>query len=130
MNISEVEQFHALAMTMDPRRIEPLDDEGVMAQAWQIILEDVPFSETRAILRQLYRRPQMLVLQPGHIVEAWEEVQRARKVAAYDSAPECPAHVGERLPYCGPCRSEVLTGQRRREEIGMRLPWRAPLEND
>lgn len=129
MNVTEVEQFHALAITMDPERIKPMDDEGIMAQAWQMILEDVPFGETRAILKKLYGRPQMLVLQPGHIVEAWEQVQQDRKLAAFEEAVDCPAHEGEKLPHCKACRSEVLTGERRRDQVGTIIPCPAePLE--
>lgn len=126
MNIEEVEQFHALAITMDPERIKPMDEPedgsvSLMAQAWQMILEDVPFNESRAILKKLYGRPQMLVLQPGHIVEAWEEVQKDRKVRAFEEAKECPVHEGQKLPYCSSCRADVLVGARTRDQMGMIL---------
>ena len=78
MNVTETAQFHAMAMAIDGR-IKPLDDQGVMASAWQAVLEDVPFREARYILKALYAQPQMLVLQPGHAAKAWEELKSERE---------------------------------------------------
>lgn len=83
MNITETAQFHAMAMAIDGR-IKPLDDQGIMASAWQAVLEDVPFREARYILKALYREPQMLVLQPGHAAKVWEELKAEREKALRD----------------------------------------------
>lgn len=93
MNIEETEQFHALAMAMDSR-IQPMDDDGIMAKAWQMIFEPIPYAATREILVRLYRRPQMLVLQPGQVMEAWEELREEwqrliDRIASIDRYLEC-----------------------------------------
>ena len=88
MDIGEVKKFHAYAQALDGR-IQAMDKNGVMAHAWHLILEDVPFVETNTILKHLYARPQMLVLQPGHVADAWEEIKAEReKVLAQITSQE------------------------------------------
>lgn len=120
MNIAELAEFYTLAMGCD-QRMRPLDDRQL--QVWARLVDDVPYMEAGAILAHLYRVRRISILQPGDIVEAWQEIQQARRVEAAEAAPECPAHTGQKLPHCGACRSEILTGQRRRDQIGVRLPW-------
>lgn len=77
MNITETAKIHTMARALDSRIMAP-DKGGLIIQAWQIVLRDIPAEETETILLRLYSKPQMLVLQPGHIVEAWEEIKEER----------------------------------------------------
>lgn len=77
MDLMETKRLHAMAMALDGR-IKPLDRSGAMAAAWQVVLADVPAVETGAILKRIYAEPQMLVLQPGHVAQAWTEIEAER----------------------------------------------------
>lgn len=69
--------------------IDPADPAGkrviedARLTAWHMILGDIDVDLALQGLAELYRVPQMLRLQPGHIVEAAERVRR-RNVAAAD----------------------------------------------
>lgn len=58
-------------------------------EAWHLVLGELDFELAARGLTELYRSPQMMRLQPGHIYEAAERV-RARNVAAADTSRLTP----------------------------------------
>lgn len=66
--------------------------EDARLAAWELVLGGIDFQLAKAGLVELYRSPQMMRLQPGHIFDAAEKVRR-RNVAAVD--------VGRLLPPDG-----------------------------
>lgn len=78
VNLQEAEAVHGMCMACDSR-IQPLDNKGFTAAIWQRILADVPFEDAMDVLERLYQKPQMVVLQPGHLVETWQELQAERE---------------------------------------------------
>ena len=118
MNRSEIADFYYMAMGCD-QRMKPLDDRQL--SIWATLLEDIPYAEGRDILFKLYRVRRNSILQPGDIVEAWEDVQDDRKNQEWDQAQDCPVHEGQKLPYCRSCRADVLTGARQPNQIGVIL---------
>lgn len=118
MNITETAQFHAMAMAIDGR-IKPLDDQGIMASAWQAVLEDVPFREARYILKALYKEPQMLVLQPGHAAKVWEELKADREKALSNLVS-----IDRYLKIMGGCEDDGLYAMKvsQREKLWASLP--------
>lgn len=78
----EVLKFYRYAMHADPRNdlTAGLADAVAMERlaVWVDLLEEIPFSEGRWILKEIYTKPQMLKLQPGHVVEAWELLKKER----------------------------------------------------
>lgn len=73
MNRDQVEVLHGICQTCDPR-IPDFDDQGVGLDVWSAILAEVPQDDALDVVHRIYSRPQMLVLQPGHIVQAWEDL--------------------------------------------------------
>lgn len=73
MNKTECMAFYAQAAKVDsrltPRKLEEFD-------AWEMLLADIPPKFAPMIFREIYRRVQVQQLQPGHIVEAWENVRK------------------------------------------------------
>lgn len=65
----------------DPRRERVIEDARLAA--WHLVLGDLDYELAARGLAELYRAPQMMRLQPGHIFEAAERVRR-RNVAAAD----------------------------------------------
>ena len=76
MRPETVIQLYALAASADTR----LQDEPMTparAKSWsEVWLQDVPDQHAALIAAHIYRAPQMLKLQPGHITEAWDELDR------------------------------------------------------
>lgn len=70
MTPNEVRQFYAWAASADSR-LEPLDDADL--HIWAGILRDVPFADAAELIRRLYSTERMLKLQPGTVLEAWQE---------------------------------------------------------
>ena len=65
--------FYAQAAKVDSRLPEREIDEF---DAWEMLLADIPPKFAPMIFREIYRRVQVQQLQPGHIVEAWENVRK------------------------------------------------------
>ena len=69
-------QLYTLAASADTR----LQDEPMTparAKSWaEVWLQDVPDQHAALIVAHIYRVPQMLKLQPGHITQAWEELDK------------------------------------------------------
>ena len=63
--------------------------EDARLAAWHAVLADVDYGLAVRGLTELYRSPQMMRLQPGHIYEAAEKV-RARNVASVDLSQLTP----------------------------------------
>lgn len=74
MRPETVIQLYTLASSADTR----LQDDPMTparAKSWsEVWLQDVPDQHTALIVAHIYRVPQMLKLQPGHITKAWEEL--------------------------------------------------------
>lgn len=117
MNLPETIEAHSMIMYLDDR-VQPFDDNGEGAKVWHTILQDVPFNEMGNIIRRLYSRPQMLVLQPGHIVEAWETIHQERAARTHEQSAPCPAHPWDHATNCKACWSEIKTGQRTKDHYG------------
>ncbi|GAA1327483.1 hypothetical protein GCM10009592_14370 [Brachybacterium rhamnosum] len=92
MNRSELTKLITTARAFDDR-VEPpttpyRDSDGRLVldpriEAWMLVLGDIDASLALQGLAELYREPQMLRLQPGHIRTAAEKVRR-RNVASAD----------------------------------------------
>lgn len=69
-------QLYSLAASADTR----LQDEPMTparAKTWaEVWLQDVPDQHAALIVAHIYRTPQMLKLQPGHITQAWDELDK------------------------------------------------------
>lgn len=74
MRPETVIQLYALASSADTRlQEEPMTP--ARAKSWsEVWLQDVPDQHAALIAAHIYRVPQMLKLQPGHITKAWEEL--------------------------------------------------------
>lgn len=76
MRPETVIQLYAIAASADTR----LQDEPMTparAKSWsELWLQDVPDQHAALIAAHIYRVPQMLKLQPGHITKAWEELDK------------------------------------------------------
>lgn len=76
MRPETVIQLYALASSADTR----LQDEPMTparAKSWsEVWLQDVPDQHAALIAAHIYRTPQMLKLQPGHITKAWDELDK------------------------------------------------------
>lgn len=74
MRPETVIQLYALASSADTRlQEEPMTP--ARAKSWsEVWLQDVPDQHAALIAAHIYRTPQMLKLQPGHITRAWEEL--------------------------------------------------------
>lgn len=94
MRKSEIAGLISMARGFDDR-IEEVEDprtdpdnpdrviEDARLAAWHLILGDIDVDLAERGLAELYREPQMMRLQPGHIYEAAEKVRR-RNVARAD----------------------------------------------
>lgn len=99
MRKSEISDLIGMARAYDDRIeevAEPWWDEAgerwvedARLSAWHLILGDLEYELAARGLVELYRSPQMMRLQPGHIYEVAEKV-RARNVAAIDMAKLSP----------------------------------------
>lgn len=65
----------------DPQQKRLIEDARLAA--WHLVLGDIDYELAARGLAELYRAPQMMRLQPGHVFEAAETVRR-RNVAAAD----------------------------------------------
>ncbi|MGP5483347.1 hypothetical protein ACTXMZ_10235 [Brachybacterium alimentarium] len=92
MRKSEIADLITMARGFDDRIEEVADPyenehgriiEDARVSAWHLILGDIDVELAERGLAELYRAPQMMRLQPGHIFEAAERVRR-RNVAAAD----------------------------------------------
>lgn len=76
MKPETVIQLYTLAASADTR----LQDEPMTparARSWsEVWLQDVPDQHAALIAAHIYRVPQMLKLQPGHITQAWDELDK------------------------------------------------------
>lgn len=76
MRPETVIQLYALAASADTR----LQDEPMTparAKSWSDLwLQDVPDQHVALIAAHIYRMPQMLKLQPGHVTQAWDELDK------------------------------------------------------
>lgn len=76
MKPETVIQLYTLAASADTR----LQDEPMTparAKSWsEVWLQDVPDQHAALIAAHIYRTPQMLKLQPGHITQAWDELDK------------------------------------------------------
>lgn len=72
MNLAEIATLYAAAAQLDSRL--PAREAGDLS-AWEILLSNVPADSTREILQEIYSTVQMIPLQPGHVLEAWEKVR-------------------------------------------------------
>lgn len=73
MNKLECMRFYLEAAKVDTR----LPVRGIEEfDAWEMLLADIPPNFAPMIFREIYRRVQVQQLQPGHIVEAWENVRK------------------------------------------------------
>lgn len=77
MNIDQTKAIHGMCMACDPR-VQPMDRHKFTERIWSRILADVPFEDAVDVVARLYSRERMIVLQPGMIVEAWEELRAER----------------------------------------------------
>lgn len=69
-------KLYSLAMGADSRlKKDPMTNER--ARLWsEVYLRDVPDQHYELIAQHIYRVPQMLPLQAGHITDAWDELDR------------------------------------------------------
>lgn len=69
-------KLYSLAMGADSRlKKDPMT--AARAKLWsEVYLQEVPDQHYELIARHLYRVPQMLPLQAGHITEAWDELDK------------------------------------------------------
>lgn len=76
MRPETVIQLYALATSADIRlKEDPMTP--ARAKSWsEVWLQDVPDQHAALIVTHIYRTPQMLKLQPGHITQAWEELDK------------------------------------------------------
>lgn len=76
MRPETVVQLYALASSADTRlQEEPMTP--ARAKSWsEVWLQDVPDQHAALIAAHIYRIPQMLKLQPGHITQAWDELDK------------------------------------------------------
>ena len=76
MRPETVIQLYALASSADTRlQEEPMTP--ARAKSWsEVWLQDVPDQHATLIAAHIYRAPQMLKLQPGHITQAWDELDK------------------------------------------------------
>lgn len=76
MRPETVIQAYALATSADIRlKEDPMTP--ARAKSWsEVWLQDVPDQHAALIVAHIYRVPQMLKLQPGHITQAWEELDK------------------------------------------------------
>lgn len=76
MRPETVIQLYALASSADTRlQEEPMTP--ARAKSWsEVWLQDVPDQHAALIAAHIYRVPQMLKLQPGHITQAWDELDK------------------------------------------------------
>lgn len=98
MNRSEISNLIGVARGFDDRIeavMTPYRDatgrivEDVRIEAWLLVLGDIDARLALQGLAELYREPQMLRLQPGHVRDAAEKVRR-RNVAAVDTSQLLP----------------------------------------
>lgn len=76
MRPETVIQLYALASSADTRLQEEPMTPG-RAKSWsEVWLQDVPDQHAALIAAHIYRVPQMLKLQPGHITQAWDELDK------------------------------------------------------
>nr|DAQ76612.1 MAG TPA: hypothetical protein [Caudoviricetes sp.] len=72
MNMTECMAFYVQAAKIDtrlpPRKLEEFD-------AWEMVLADIPPNFAPMIFRKIYRVPQIIPLQSGDIVKAWDAVR-------------------------------------------------------
>ncbi|WP_424824287.1 hypothetical protein [Rothia aeria] len=68
-------KLYSLAMGADSRlKKDPMTPDR--AQLWsEVYLQDVPDQHYELIAQHIYRVPQMLTLQAGHITQAWDELE-------------------------------------------------------
>ena len=71
MNLIETAAFYAAAAHMDSRLPER---EASDLTPWVGRLKNVPAEFAEEILDEIYSTVQMIPLQPGHVIEAWEKV--------------------------------------------------------
>lgn len=76
MKPETVIQLYTLASSADIRlKEDPMTP--ARAKSWsEVWLQDVPDQHAALIAAHIYRTPQMLKLQPGHITKAWEELDK------------------------------------------------------
>lgn len=76
MRPETVIQLYALASSADTRlQEEPMTP--ARAKSWsEVWLQDVPDQHAALIAAHIYRTTQMLKLQPGHITQAWDELDK------------------------------------------------------
>lgn len=69
-------KLYSLAMGADSRlKKDPMTTER--ARLWsEVYLQDVPDQHYELIARHIYREPQLLPLQAGHITKAWDELEK------------------------------------------------------
>lgn len=69
-------KLYSLAASADTRlQDEPMTPAS--AKTWaEVWLQDVPDQHAALIIAHIYRTPQMLKLQPGHITKAWDELDK------------------------------------------------------
>lgn len=76
MRPETVIRLYTLATSADTR----LQDDPMTparAKSWaEIWLPDVPDQHAALIVAHIYRAPQMLKLQPGHVTQAWDELDK------------------------------------------------------
>lgn len=97
MTPEQAAAFHAAATGCDSR-LQPLTP--ISAKIWAHHLRDIPARETEHILTHIYSTPQMVLLQPGHVTEAWEQVkaERRRVIERINSIDRYLAATGETDP--------------------------------
>ena len=85
-------KLYGLAMSADSRlKKDPMTPKR--AQTWsEVWLHDVPDHHYVLIVDHIYREPQMLPLQPGHITKAWDELEKTigSKVRRAQALSPCP----------------------------------------
>ena len=69
-------KLYSLAMSADSRlKKDPMTPKR--AQTWsEVWLQGVPDQHYVLIVDHIYREPQMLPLQPGHITKAWDDLEK------------------------------------------------------
>lgn len=72
MNLVEIAALYAAAAHMDSRLPER---EATELTPWVGRLKNVPAEFAEEILDEIYSTVQMIPLQPGHVLEAWEKVR-------------------------------------------------------
>lgn len=69
-------KLYGLAMSADSRLKKDLMTPN-RAQTWsEIWLQNVPDQHYVLIVDHIYKEPQMLPLQPGHITKAWDDLEK------------------------------------------------------